>query len=116
MTKARNAVGLVMAALFVVALAGPAGAARTLEGDGIVVAKDLALSRVTVDDRVFVVDARTVIEDLNGMRIPLDRVPLRSDAPNSMNQSEPGAVAYRAVRTSQGWVLLELTLIEAQPR
>jgi len=114
--KARNTVGLAVAALFVVALAGPAGAARTLEGDGLVVAKDLPHHSVTVDDQVFVVDAHTVIEDLNGMRIPLSRVPLRSDPPHSMNQDQPGAVEYQAVRKTQGWVLLKLTLIEAQPQ
>lgn len=116
MLKARNAVGLVMVVLFAVALAGPAGAARTMNGDGLVVAKDLGQGLVTVDDRVFVVDAGTVIRDLNGLRIPLERVPLRTDPPNSMNQNEPGAVEYRAVQTVQGWVLLELTLLEAQPQ
>ena len=117
MSKAINATGLALAVLLALALAGPAVGAQTMNGDGLVVAKDLGRGEVTVDDRVFVVDPRrTVIEDLEGRRIPLAKVPLRSDPPNSMNQLEPGAVEFQAVRSVRGWTLLKLSLIEAQPR
>jgi hypothetical protein len=115
--KASNAVGLALAVVVAAALAAPAGASRTKSGTGLVTAKSVAQGSVTVDDTVFLVDAaRTVIEDLEGHRIPLAKVPLRSDPPNSMNQSEPGAVAFEAVQTVRGWTLMRLTLIEAEPR
>ncbi len=114
------ALGLAMASMPSIAEGQPRAARRNTErvstGDGLVVARSVAQGTLTVDDRTFAVDARTRILDLEEKPIPLAKVPLRTDPPFTMNQTEPGAVRYRAVQGRNGWTLVEVRLVEAEPR
>ena len=98
------------------ALATAASAASSLVDKGQVVAVDVSRRTVTVDDRVFEVDARTRIEDLDGKVIPLAKVPTRDAPPFAMNQAQPGSVSYQAVRAARGWRLVRLSLIDGVPQ
>ena len=103
-------------ALVLAAAAGPAGAGDVLEHSGLVIAKNVARSTVTVGDRVLQADAGTLIEDIEGRRIGLDQVPVAGDPPQTMGQDEPGAVHYEAEHTPLGWQLRHLQLLEAVPK
>lgn len=115
---ARIATWLLVAGLGGLGLGGgaaPAGA-EELEENGTVVSKDLARGTLMVDGELLSVNAGTVIEDLQGRAITLADVPVQGDPPFSMGQEEPGAVAYDARRTADGWVVTRMRLMEAIPR
>jgi hypothetical protein len=107
---------MVLALTLGLALATAASAVNSLVDKGRVVAVDVAGRTVTVDDRVFEVDSRTRIEDLDGRVIPLAKVPTRDAPPYAMNQAEPGSVSYEAVRVARRWRLVRLSLIDGVPQ
>lgn len=116
MSSLRRCAGVLVTGLLILTLAGPA-TAETVEGQALVLAKDVVHGTVTLDGQIVLqVQESTRIISADGGRIMLTQLPVARRTGGGYTESEEASVRYQARRVGNALVAEEIQAGVLAPR